>query len=92
MIEAINAVDLEESLSDEYKDCIVIASLLHDVDDKKFFNTIDYQNARDIIKRIPKMCAFEDLIIEMIDLVSCSKNGNMVVGNHIYSIFSIMNK
>ena len=56
---------------------IKLAALLHDADDHKFFNTIDYSNARMILLQAwPKYLEYHELVIEMIDLVSCSKNGN----------------
>lgn len=57
------------------RDAIELSALLHDVDDKKFFNTENYQNAREILDGHPD----EELIIEMIDLVSMSKNKNSLV-------------
>lgn len=68
---------------------ILIASLLHDVDDAKYFLSNDFENARYLIN-ISKT-EFEhkkathiglisqewiESVIKMISLVSCSKNGN----------------
>jgi HD superfamily phosphodiesterase len=55
---------------------ILVASLLHDVDDSKYFTTQNYDNCVEIMTK----CKFtEDAIkevVHMISLVSCSKNGN----------------
>ena len=56
---------------------IELAALLHDADDSKFFTTINYSNARNIMAKIGITDAtIIDLVIEMISLVSCSKNLN----------------
>jgi uncharacterized protein len=67
---------------EEERQAIRYAALLHDVDDGKFFpESIDYQNARDILQRIfPKKKKLEVLVIKMIKLVSCSQNGNSLEG------------
>lgn len=55
---------------------VILAALLHDVDDHKLFNTIDYANARKILaQETPEIV---DLVIKMISLVSCSANGNNI--------------
>jgi len=53
---------------------VVIAAFLHDVDDRKFTKSVDYENAREMISDEDSIT--QELIIKMIDLVSCSKNGN----------------
>lgn len=58
---------------------IQLASLLHDVDDPKMFNTTNYSNARGLLKLGNFDDSFIEGIIEMIDLVSCSKNGSNTV-------------
>jgi len=52
------------------------AALLHDVDDSKYFDHDDYRNARGILQET----GIEDMenILSMIQLVSCSQNGNSV--------------
>jgi uncharacterized protein len=60
---------------------IILAALLHDVDDKKFFpnHTNVYQNARMILyDKHPK---FVESVVEMINLVSCRDNGNRLVAD-----------
>jgi len=51
---------------------VKLAALLHDADDRKFFK--DTQNARDLLQDFPE--SVRDDAMLMIDLVSCSKNGN----------------
>lgn len=59
------------------RDSILLASLLHDVDDRKFFpNNNDYDNARLILKEVAP--EDENIVIDMIKLVSCSKNRDNV--------------
>lgn len=54
-----------------------LAALLHDVDDKKFFKTVDYANAKIILKNLyPGDNVLHTTVIEMIDVVSFSGNGN----------------
>jgi uncharacterized protein len=79
---AINALEsltesLTESLSENNIKCILYASLLHDADDKKFFplNT-NYENVRNILENEPKDIV--DNVIEMIELVSSSINGDKI--------------
>lgn len=59
---------------------IKVAALLHDVDDRKYFpkHIEEFENAIEIMGKalVPK-CSF-DSILDMIRLVSCSKNGNQV--------------
>ena len=55
---------------------VIRAGFYHDLDDGKFTKTINYENARLVAKGLPD--AQVDLIIKMIDLVSCSKNGNLI--------------
>ena len=53
---------------------IWLAIVLHEVDDHKLTDSKDYENARRILRK--HRCYDTDTVIEMIDLVSCSKNGN----------------
>jgi len=68
-----------ETLSSRKKLEVELAALLHDVDDSKIFpDSMGYQNARSILEKID-VCDKDELIenvIAMIDLVSCSKNGD----------------
>lgn len=66
-------------LTDHQSMSIMLACLLHDADDRKFFpNSKNYENARQILNlHFPDL---EDLVIELISKVSCSKNGNSTDG------------
>ena len=63
---------------------IVVAALLHDVDDSKYFggsgNEGDelYVNAKALMSKANIPSSHWESILYMIDLVSCSKNGNSV--------------
>lgn len=73
-----------EQLSESIKEQIILAALLHDADDTKIFpNSIGYQNARSLLSsyveevtHIKDPGSFIDDVIKLIDLVSCSKNGD----------------
>lgn len=67
----------EEDLGSEQQLAVQLAALLHDVDDHKFFQTAGLANARAICeKAAPNRPALLENVLRMIDLVSCSKNGN----------------
>lgn len=52
---------------------IICAALLHEVDDRKLYNTVNYSNARKLLSD----CMIDhDPIIQLISLVSCSSNRN----------------
>lgn len=59
------------------QEAIILAALLHDADDGKFFTGTGYPNASYILRY--KSQHTVDLILEMIDLVSCSKNKDTIV-------------
>jgi uncharacterized protein len=60
----------------EYKS-ILLAGLLHDADDNKFFpNNKNYENVRKILE--DEESKIVSLVIKMIDLVSSSKNGDSI--------------
>lgn len=74
---ARKALKFNSDLSSRKKKAILAAAFLHDVDDRKFLG--------DSAPRVPSIleevfsgedAKFKELVIEMIDLVSCSKNGN----------------
>jgi uncharacterized protein len=74
---AVNALKYE-NLSDEQKLQVELAALLHDVDDHKLFpDNKNHENARKILTNaMPDDEHLIQGIIQMIDLVSCSKNGD----------------
>lgn len=59
--------------------CIELACLLHDVDDRKFFNSKNYENAKKLLDQLDVDEEERELILKMISLVSASKNGNVLV-------------
>jgi uncharacterized protein len=68
-----------EKISDRQKLQVELAALLHDADDKKLFSkSHNYGNARRILDdvEIENAVEFVEGIVHMIDLVSCSKNGD----------------
>ncbi len=70
---------LEEcpKLTSGTKLAIMLAALLHDADDKKYFpKNKSYQNARQIVRQVYPDA--EELVIEMIGYVSCSSNGSSI--------------
>lgn len=85
MNHANEALQEEYELPDDIKFCVLLAALLHDADDRKFFPThLNYENARHILRNtifaqsISKTVELKNLIIQMISLVSCSKNGDNI--------------
>lgn len=77
---ASNGLDLIKSfnITDVRKiSNIVAACMLHDVDDKKFFHTVDYFNARALLKNNEYHITEIDEIIELITYVSC--NGSHLI-------------
>mmetsp|Transcript_9052 Transcript_9052/g.16072 ORF Transcript_9052/g.16072 Transcript_9052/m.16072 type:complete len:271 (-) Transcript_9052:120-932(-) len=77
---AIAAAGDTTSWGDDVPLAIQLAALLHDVDDHKYFpqQSIPYQNARDILSCANVKSDTAALVISMIELVSCSANGNFV--------------
>ena len=60
-------------INEDDKKAILLAALLHDADDKKFFpNNKNYENVRIILEEENEN--FINLVITMVDLVSSSKN------------------
>jgi uncharacterized protein len=60
---------------------VVLASLLHDADDHKFFPAHDhYENLKSILRFEPETSKTEfiDLVVDMVSLVSSSRNGDSI--------------
>lgn len=73
MNNSFDALKSENTLSESDKEAVILASLLHDADDKKFFpNNIHNENTREILS--DKSNDFIELVIQMINLVSSSTN------------------
>eukprot|EP00978_Attheya_sp_CCMP212_P011825 scaffold29367_cov53-Attheya_sp.AAC.1 len=69
----------EPPLSPELAMQIRVAALLHDTDDHKYFPKHEHhENARMIMEKAEVLTESILPILEMIDLVSCSQNGNSV--------------
>eukprot|EP00039_Didymoeca_costata_P006051 m.87128 g.87128 ORF g.87128 m.87128 type:complete len:262 (-) comp13090_c0_seq2:1520-2305(-) len=79
---AMKAVDCcEPPLQQETATEILAAALLHDVDDRKYFPAQckgEYRNARNIMSDALLSKDSQDNVLRLIDLVSCSSNGNSV--------------
>lgn len=72
---------MEIPISDKEQFAVKMAALLHDADDGKFFSTsIELTNARNIMENLNLSQETIDLVLKMINLVSCSKNGNSRTG------------
>ena len=68
---------LQDFKLDWWERCAVLLSaLLHDSDDRKFTKSKDLDGARRVLEAIRFRDA--DLVLDLIRLVSCSKNGNTV--------------
>jgi hypothetical protein len=67
-----------ESLPMKTKFLIEAAALLHDVDDRKFFATKYYSNARVILKEVGVCDEDAETVVEMISYVSTSDNWNNI--------------
>lgn len=79
MTHALHAVEeLVHHLDWQQIDCILLAALLHDVDDRKLFpnSAGNCANARLLMQSIGCPVDMMDLTVEMISLVSTSSNGN----------------
>lgn len=73
-----NALILANISDENIKRNIIYAALLHDVDDKKFFDTEDYNNTRVMLDAICLSLVDIDIIIRMISYVSVSTNGDKI--------------
>lgn len=68
---------IEVDIDEEDKETVLFAALLHDADDKKLFPlNKNYENLRKIL--VNKKSHFTSQVIEMVELVSASKNGDRI--------------
>jgi len=65
------------NLDDNQKKAVLLAALLHDADDRKFFpNNKNFENLISVLEG--ENSDFINLVIKMVDLVSSSKNGDNI--------------
>jgi uncharacterized protein len=78
MYHAYNALE-DYDISQEDKLAVLLASLLHDADDRKFFpDHHDYENLRKILTDNGKTPDFIEKVVYMVSIVSASKNGDKI--------------
>jgi uncharacterized protein len=75
---AKNALESEcYNINEDDTRCVLLAALLHDADDRKFFpNNVNHENVKQILFGEDEYTI--KLVTKMIDLVSSSKNGDSV--------------
>lgn len=78
MNNANKALESEDyNLNDSQKKAVLLAALLHDADDRKFFpNNKNFENLISVLEG--ENSDFINLVIKMVDLVSSSKNGDNI--------------
>lgn len=71
---------VESDLNDSERIAVQLAALLHDADDRKYFREDGYGNATAILRNLENEFSMaptiREQVLRMIELVSCSKNGN----------------
>jgi uncharacterized protein len=66
-------------LDDQDQMAVLLAALLHDADDGKFFPAHkNYENLRSILKQTGKSSDFIEDVVFMVSIVSASKNGDRI--------------
>eukprot|EP00438_Fugacium_kawagutii_P020053 Skav201033 [mRNA] locus=scaffold3386:156139:156915:+ [translate_table: standard] len=79
---ADKALSQADGMSEDRKQAVRLAALLHDADDRKLFKKRDddrgLKNAEQIMEQANAKAVVIGDAIRMIELVSCSKNGNSV--------------
>ena len=79
MYHAFNALEDYPLLEHENKLAVLMAALLHDADDGKFFpENHDYENLRKILRDNGKTEDFINRVAYMVSIVSASKNGDNI--------------
>jgi hypothetical protein len=76
---------VQPELSSDQKMVLMLAALLHDADDRKYFGdeaSMKLSNAREIAFAACQRQDIVESMAECIGLVSCSKNKNSVVAEH----------
>ena len=75
---AINALDASSyDINNIEKEYVLLASLLHDADDRKFFpNNHNNENLRTVL--YDKSDEYIHYVIYLVNMVSCSKNGDTI--------------
>lgn len=63
------------NLNNDQQLAVILAALFHDIEDRKFVSSINLSGTREILNRLEIKPEIVDLVIQMILLVSCSKNG-----------------
>lgn len=78
MLHAMEAIkEYNLPIESSIEDAVILAGLLHDADDGKFFpNNHNNENLRLVLENVPD--EFLNLIIRMVNLVSGSKNGDNI--------------
>jgi len=76
---AINALDTSSyNINNIEKEYVLLASLLHDADDRKFFPShLQNENLRNVL--YDKSDEYVDFVIYLVNMVSCSKNGDTIL-------------
>lgn len=69
---------LTENVENDLKEDVICSAFLHDIDDRKYFNSTNYQNAKSVLEKMSLSSERVKRIITMIDLVSFAKNGNKI--------------
>lgn len=72
---ALNHASFNRFSKEQYE-CVLLAALLHDADDRKFFpNNSEFENLKDVLQ---DKTEYIPLVSKMVDLVSSSKNGDRI--------------
>lgn len=78
------------SISNREKKCVLLACLLHDVDDNKFFSEKGYPNLTNILSQENYSIQDMDLVVKMVKYVSSSGNGDNIpeeIGDNLWMLY-----